>query len=45
MNKIIEKIVTINTHGMIGELDINHMTERSDILKNENNNELLLKRE
>ena len=43
MNKIIEEIVTINTYGMIGELDINNMTEKSDISKKEINNELLLK--
>ena len=40
---IIEEMVTINTYGMIGELDINNMTEKSDISKNVNNNELLIK--
>ena len=35
-------MVTINTYGMIGELDINNMTEKSGISKN-GNNVLLLK--
>ena len=42
---IIEEMVTINTYGMIGELDANNMTENSDISINENNNELLIKME
>ena len=34
---------TINTYGMIyGELDMNNITEKSDILKIENNNESLI---
>ena len=36
-------MATINTHGMIGELDINNRTEISDISENENNNELMIK--
>ena len=36
-------MVTINTYGMIGELDINNRTEKSDISKSENNNKLLIK--
>ena len=35
-------MVTFNTYGMIGELDINNMTEKSDGKKN-NNSVLLLK--
>ena len=31
-------MVSINTYDMIGELDINNMTEKSDISKTENNN-------
>ena len=38
-------MVTFNTYGMIGERNINNMAKKSDILKNENNNELLLKTE
>ena len=33
----------INTYGMIGELDISNMTEKSGISKIENNNVLLIK--
>ena len=36
-------MVTINTYGIIGELNIINMTEKSDIRKNKNNNELMLK--
>ena len=43
MNKTIEKIVASNIYGMIGELDINNMTETLYISKNENSNELLIK--
>ena len=43
MNRLTEEIVTINTSGMLAELDINNMTEKSVISKNENNNELLIK--
>ena len=32
-----------NTYGIIGELDINNMTEKSDISKNENDYELSIK--
>ena len=38
-------MVTINTYGMIGELDANNITENSDVSINENNNELLIKME
>ena len=34
---------TINTYGLMGELDINKMTEKSDISKNVNNILLLIK--
>ena len=43
MNRIIEEIVTINTYGVIGELDINNMTKKFNISKNKNNNELFIK--
>ena len=33
MNKIIEEMVTINTYGIIEELDINNMTEKSEKMK------------
>ena len=36
-------MVTINTYGIMGELDINNMTEKSDISIKENNEELLIK--
>ena len=36
-------MVTINTCGMISELDINNATGKSNISKNVNNNELLIK--
>ena len=36
-------MVTIKTSGMMGELDINNTTQKSDISENENNNELLIK--
>ena len=35
-------MVTITSSFMIGELDINNMTEKSDISKNKNNHELEL---
>ena len=34
-------MVTINTYCMTGEWDINNTTEKFDISKNENNDELL----
>ena len=43
MNRIIDEMVTINTYGMKGELDVFNMTEKSDISINENYNELLIK--
>ena len=39
---IIVEIVTINKYGIIGELDINSITEKT-ISKNENSIELLIK--
>ena len=36
-------MVTIDTYGIIGELDINNMTEKLNISKNENNTELFIK--
>ena len=36
-------MVTINTYAIIAELDTNNITEKFDISKNENNNELFLK--
>ena len=36
-------MVTINIYEMIGKLDVNNMTEKSHISKNENNNKLLIK--
>ena len=38
-------MVIINTYGMIRELNIINTTEKSDISKTEDNNELLLKTE
>ena len=35
-------MVTIDTYGMIGELDINNMTEKFSISKNETNTELFI---
>ena len=36
-------MIAINAYGMIGELDINNITEKFDISKNGHDNELLLK--
>ena len=37
------KLLQLIQFGLIGEFDRNNMTEKSDISKNKNNNELLLK--
>ena len=33
LNRIIEEMVTINTYGMTGQLDINNMTKKIPITK------------
>ena len=43
MNRINEEMVSINAYGIIGELYRNNITEKLNISKNVNNNELLIK--